>query len=196
MFRKYILAGCFFLLMSNNLWSQDLTFDLFTNQLLFNIYTPHPDKNIVPFLKRYVPALNEKINSNPPAAIDTALGFEEIHSFLFRTHPYVSVSFKRGKLDIQCKRFEEREYFQQIMHVKLWFEFEDQTQAEIAFSRLVDNYILLSTDKKFSAQNGSQKAEFMNTKKMGGFNRVQFRLTVDNISEYRYKILFETTNSL
>ncbi len=196
MSRKYIVSICFFIIFVNKLSSQELTFDLFTNQLFFNIYTPQPDKSITSFLNRYIPAIKEKGIKSLPATVDTASVFEEIHSFLFLKHPHLSVSFKRGKLDIQCKRFEEKEFYQQITNVKLWFEFDDQTQAEIAFSRLVDNYIILSTEKKFSAQNGSQKAAFINTKNIGLFNSVQFRLTVDNISEYRYKILFETTNTL
>lgn len=196
MYRKYILAVCFFLMIVDKTNSQDLTFDMFTNQLLFNIYTPQPDKSIVSFLNRYITANKEKISNSTLVSRDTSYRFEEIHSFLFKKHPHVSLSFKRGKLDIQCNRYEEKEFFQQISNVTLWFEFDDQTQAEIAFSRLVDNYIILSTEKKFSAQNGSQKAEFMSSNKTGLFNRVQFRLTVDNISEYRYKILFETINNL
>jgi hypothetical protein len=196
MYRKYILSIGIFLMILNKSSGQQLTFDSFTNQLLFDVYSPQPEKSIRSFVKRYIPAINEKITNQNPVTLDTASGFDEMHSFIFKKHPSLSVSIKRGKLDIQCKRFEEKEFFQNILNVTLWLEFDDQMQAEIAFSRLVDNYIILSSEKKFSAQNGSQKAEFMSSNKSGHFTRVQFRLTVDNISEYRYKILFETTNSL
>ena len=106
------------------------------------------------------------------------------------------MKFVKGKLDIHCKRYNSQELIQNITNIKLWFEFDDQQEAEIAFSRLVDNFILLSTDKKFGAANGAQKAEFLNSKNTKGFNRVQFRLTIDNVAQHRYKILFETGNTM
>ena len=196
MFRKYFLA-CFILLLTvNRSKGQDMSFDMYTNQLLFNIYSIRPDTSITGFLRLYTPSLFEKKKTVSVTPADTFHYHEEIHSFLFTKHPFLTVKFTKGKLDICCKRYNGPELIQNITTIQLWFEFDEQQEAEIAFSRLVDNFILLSTNKKFSAANGSQKAEFSNSKNTIGFNRVQFRLTVDNVSKHRYKILFETDNSL
>ena len=192
MFQKCLLS--FFILFTtiNNSSAQGLTFDSYTHQLLFNVYTDNPDRSIAGFLKRYIPSLSGNKNSQPILPEDSSHFQEEIHTYVFTRHPFISINCKKGKLDICCKSYEGTELIQKIAKVQLWFEFDEQTEAEIAFSRLVDNYILLSTDKKFSASNGSQKAEFSDAKNLNGFNRIQFRLTVDNVNVHRYKILFET----
>lgn len=196
MFRKCLPVCCILLLTITRSNGQDMTFDIFTNQLLFNIYTNQPDTSITRFLKLYAPSLYGKKKAVSDTPIDTLHYHEEIHSFLFTQHPFITIKFAKGKLAIHCKRYDGPELIQHITNVQLWFEFDEQPEAEIAFSRLVDNFMLLSTDKKFSAANGSQKAEFTNLKNTNGFTRIQFRLTVDNVSKHRYKILFETVNSL
>ncbi len=196
MFRKLLIICLFILFVTNPSKGQELTIDGYTNQLFLNVLTERPDSSITGFLKLYIPSLYDK--KKPPAfsATDTFHYHEEIHSFLFTDHPYLKMKFVKGKLDIHCNRFNNLELIQNITNIKLWFEFDDQQEAEIAFSRLVDNFILLSTDKKFSAMNGAQKAEFLNLKNTKGFNRVQFRLTIDNVAQHKYKILFETGNTM
>ena len=196
MFRRLLIFGLFFLFVANPSKGQELTMDGYTNQLFLNILTEHPDSSITGFLKLYIPSLYDKKKTNALSATDTFYYHEEIHSFLFTHHPFLNVKFVKGKLDIHCKRYNSQELIQNITNIKLWFEFDDQQEAEIAFSRLVDNFILLSTDKKFGAANGAQKAEFLNSKNTKGFNRVQFRLTIDNVAQHRYKILFETGNTM
>jgi len=196
MFRKFSLA-CFILLLTvTRSTSQGVTIDSYTNQLLFNVLTNQPDTSITSFLKLYIPSLYEKTKTISDKPKDTVHCHEEIHSFVFTKHPFLNVKFAKGKLDICCKRYDSPELIQNIMNIQLWFEFNEQQEAEIVFSRLIDSFIPLSTDKKFSAVNGSQKAEFTNEKITKGFNKVQLRLTIDNVSQYRYKILFETENSL
>ena len=196
MFRKLLVACFVILLFVTRSSGQDLTIDSYTHQLLFNVLTDQPDTSIATFLRLYVPSLSEKKKTANGLPADTFHYHEEIHSFVFTKHPFLNIKFTKGKLDICCKRYDGPELIQTITNIQLWFEFDEPQEAEIAFSRLVDNFILLSTDKKFSATNGAQKAEFIHSKITKGFNRVQFRLTADNISQHRYKILFETGNSL
>jgi len=196
MFRKLLIICLFFLFVANPSKGQELTMDGYTNQLFLNILTEQPDSSITGFLKLYIPSLYDKKKTPAFSATDTFHYHEEIHSFLFTNHPYLKMKFVKGKLDIHCNRYNNPELIQNITNIKLWFEFDDQQEAEIAFSRLVDNFILLSTDKKFSAMNGAQKAEFLNLKNTKGFNRVQFRLTIDNVAQHKYKILFETGNTM
>jgi len=196
MFRKLLLACCIFLLTVARLTGQDLTITTYTHQLLFNVLTDEPDTSISGFLKLYIPSLYNKKKATVGPATDTFHYHEEIHSFLFTKHPFLNIKFAKGKLDIYCKRYDGPELIQHITNVQLLFEFDEPQEAEIAFSRLVDNFILLSNDKKFSTVNGAQKAEFTNSRITNGFNRVQFRLAADNIGQHRYKLLFETGDNL
>ena len=202
MFRKCILAYSLLLLTSYAANSQEMNMDMQTHQLFFNIFREKPDTSILGFLKLYTPSLYEKKNlTQGPnwiiySSIDTLRAYREIHSFVFTSHPYFTEKFTQGKLEIYCKRYEDTKLLQNITNVQLWFEFETQPEAEIAFTRLVDRFILLATEQKFSTVIGAQKAAFTNSKETRGFNRVQFRLTADNVSLYRYKILFETGNDL
>ncbi|MCW3086760.1 MAG: hypothetical protein JWQ78_146 [Sediminibacterium sp.] len=180
--------------------SQSIGMDHYTNQLFFNIFQPAPDTAIKGFIKAHLPSLVDK--KDPVAAwtnytaVDTFHSHREIHCFVFNRHPYFREKFPEGRLEVECKRYEDAKLLQNITNVALVFEFESQMEAEIAFSRLVDMFILCATDKKFSTVNGSQKAEFTNTKETKGFNRIQFRLTTDTISRYRYRIVFQTGNSI
>lgn len=201
MFRKCSAALVLFLIAyCGN--SQAVNMDIQTNQLLFNIFRANPDSSILGFLKLYTPCLYEKKNVDAGRqwttypSIDTLRSYREIHSFVFSRHPFFKEKFTQGKLEIGCKRYEDTKLLQNITHVQLWLEFETQMDAEIAFTRLVEMFLLLATEKKFSTVTGAQKAEFSNLKETKGFNKIQFRLTGDNISRYPYKILFETGNSL
>lgn len=190
----------FSLISCYGLKGQTISIDSYTNQLFFNILKDQPDSSILDFLKLYTPSLYEKKHKpfgwTTYTSIDTLRSHQEIHSFIFTRHPYFNAKFTQGKLDIYCKRYDDPKLIQNIVNVQVWFEFETQQEAEIAFSRLVDMFILTATDKKFSSVMSAQKAEFTNSKQTEGFNRIQFRLIADNISRYRYKILFETGNNL
>jgi hypothetical protein len=190
----------FFLLLAAGKPARAQDMDVFTHQLLFNIFTGHADTAISGFLKLYVPVLYEqKRNASDwtryPAA-DSVHTHEEMHAFIFTRHPYFREKFAEGRLDITCRRYGHNQLFQNITGVQLWFEFDLLQDAEIAFSRLVDMFILGSTDKKFSSVNGAQKAAFVNNREKTGFNRVQLKLMADNGGPHKFRILFETGNEL
>jgi hypothetical protein len=175
------------------------SFDSATNQLFFQVFSGQPDTSIAGFLKLYVPSLAEK--KKIPGewlryGTDTLHTHEEIHSFLFTRHPYFKEKFVQGRLEIGCRRYEGPQLLQNITSVRLWFEFDLQQEAEIAFTRLVEMFAMVSTDKKFNTGNGSQNAAFINTKDKTGFYKVQLRLMADNASRHRYKILFESGNDM
>ena len=199
MFRKYLVASLL-VMITYGARSQAMNMDIQTHQLFFNVFREKPDTSILGFLKLYIPSLYEKKNTFPGwikySSIDTLQSYREIHSFVFSRHPFFTEKITQGKLEIACKRYENARLLQNITQVQLWFEFETQPEAEMAFSRLVEMFSPLATKKKFSSVSGAQKAEFTNSKELKGFNRIQFRLTADNVSRYRYKILFETGNDL
>lgn len=201
MLQKCVWAFCFFIFMQGPLEAQPASIHVYTHQLLFNILTEKPDTSIIDFLKLYIPGLYDKKKTqgilNTNASTARVPDHEEIHSFLFTKHPFFNEKFTRGKLDIYCKRYDDPHLAQTVSDIQLWFEFDSQEQAEIAFSRCIERFISVSTQKKFSSTTGAQQAEFSNKKDTTAlFNRVRFRLTSDFVGLHRYKILFETTNDL
>jgi hypothetical protein len=191
MFRNCLLAAFFCCTLFTVLYAQTNTVNGYTHQLLFNIYTNQPDNTISGFLRAYTPSLYDKKNS-PAAGGSTA---ETVTSTIFNKHPYFATPFTSGKLELYCQHFSDAKGVQ-VFDVKLWFEFDNQLEAEMAFSKLVDIFLPISTNKRFSSTNGAQKAEFSDSKGEKGFNKIQFRLTADNLDRRRFKILFETANDL
>ncbi len=176
------------------------TMDAVTNQLFFQVFSGKPDTSITGFLKLYVPSLAEK-KKTPGEWIkfqntDTLHIHDEVHSFLFTSHPYFKEKFAQGRLEISCRRYEGPQLLQNIMAVRLMFEFNIPQDAEMAFTRLVEILSMVSTDKRFSTGNGSQNAAFINTKDKTGFNRVQMKLMSDQTAVYKYKIVFESGNNM
>lgn len=199
MFRKYILVCFFFSFSFGRLYSQTLTVDRYTNQLLFNIFEEQPDSSILDFIKQYIPSLAEKKKKDRVPASTPLLSdqnkYAEVHSFIFTRHPFLKATFTSGKLDFFCLHNNAAKDIQ-VSNVKLWLEFDTQPEAEMAFSNMIETFIPISTQKKFSSTNGSQKAEFSDAKEMNGFGKIRIRLTADNLAQHRFKILFETENDL
>lgn len=198
MFRICLFTVCFCCTLFTGLYAQTSTVNGYTHQLLFNIYTNQPDNAISGFLRAYAPSLYDKksIPAASSTATETVSSNVEIHSFVFSKHPYFATPFTSGKLELYCQHFSDAKGLQ-VFDVKLWLEFDNQLEAEMAFSKLVDVFLPISTNKRFSSTNGAQKAEFSDSKGDNkGFNKIQFRLTADNLDRRRFKILFETANDL
>lgn len=198
MARKYLLLCFCFCILCSRAISQSITVDKYSNQLFFNVFTESPDASIQDFLKLYLPSLYEKKKKEGiwvSNTTHTGIGHEEIHTFIFTKHPFLKATFTSGKLEFFCLRNNDLKDIQ-LTNMKLWFEFDTQPEAEMAFSSLVETFIPISTNKKFSSTNGAQKAEFSDTKETSGFGKVRFRLTADNLDHHIFKILFETENDL
>ena len=171
MFRRLVLVCFVSCLFSGYSYAQALTVDKFANQLLFNIFTPQPDPSIQDFLKTYIPALYEKkkkegvwVNNSAK----TGQGYQEILSFVFTKHPFFKPSFTSGKIEFFCVRNGDPKNTQ-ITNCKLWFEFNTQLEAEMAFSNLIDTFMPISSDKKFGSVSGAQKAEFTDARSWARF---------------------------
>lgn len=174
--------------------AQQVPLDTYAHQLYFNIFTVHPDTAISDFLRNYAPSLlNNKSSFTADNTNETTR--YEIHSFVFTKHPYFKPTFTNGKLDLYCMRPGGGKNMQ-VYDVKLWFEFDTQPEAEMAFSKLAETLIPISTQKQFSSTNGYQKGAFTDSKGEKGFNRLQVRLTADNLDRRRFKILIELQNDL
>lgn len=196
------LALIFFaVILTGYSYGQSLSFEKYTHQLLFNIFTEQPDVSIQDFLKLYFPVLLDKKKKEGVWTGGTPKnfpekGYEEIHSFIFAKHPFFKPTFSSGKIEFFCVRYADPNMIPQITNVKLWFEFDTQPEAEIAFSNLVETFIPISVNKKFSSVSGAQKAEFSDIKESKGFGKIRVRLTADNLDRRTFKILLETDNDL
>jgi hypothetical protein len=199
MARKVLLACFIVFSLLGKTDGQSLTMDKFTNQLFFNIFKEQPDITILDFIKTNIPLLAEKKSKeavwvlNTPSAIQNAP--EEVHSFIFYKHPFFKSNFTSGKMEFYTFRNKQVNAIQ-ISNLKLWFEFDTQPEAEVAFSNLIETFIPISTAKKFSSTNGAQRAEFSDNKETKGFGKIRIRLTADNLDRHVFKVLFETENEL
>lgn len=199
MFRKCFLAGLLFVTLLPCANSQSLTFDTYANQLLFNIFKDQPDTAIRLFLRSYVPSLLDK--KVTPSDMGSSGGSKnqysfEIHSFLFTSHPFFNYTFTNGKIEFYCRRSLDGKIIQ-VYDVKFWLEFNELPDAEVAYSKLVETFSSLSNKQNLTSGNGYRKAEFSDTRTpKGGFGKIQFRITADNLDRRRFKILFETDNEL
>lgn len=194
---KYITALALTFVLHTAMHAQTKSINAYAQQLFLNVYTSQPDTSIAPFLRDHIPSLYDKNRlTTGNTSTDKNTGSRiEIHTFVFDKHPYFVTGFVNGKLEFYCRHFSDSRG-EQVFDVKLWFEFENQLEAEMAFSKLVERFLPISQGKRFSSTNGAQRAEFSGTEQEPGFNKVQFRLTADNLDRHRFKILFETGNEL
>lgn len=198
MFRRLVFTCFFFCFITGYTYGQGSAIDKFTNQLLFNIFTEQPDPSVQDFLKFYIPSLYEKKKKEGiwiANASKSGQDHEEVHSFVFTKHPFFKSAFTSGKIEFFCLRNGDPTSTR-ITNLKLWLEFDTQQDAEMAFSSLVETFLPISSNKKFSSTNGAQKAEFSDGKEMAGFGKIRIRLTADNLDRRTFKILFETENDL
>lgn len=195
MLRKYFLACFLLLLLSGRSNGQSLSVESYTNQLFFTIFQNQPDTAIRPFLRLYAPALLEKKVIPEGSTAAGSSSATEIHSFVFTKHPYFKSTFSSGKLELYCQRFSDARGLQ-VYDIKLWFDFDTQQDGEIAYSKLIETFIPISKARNLSSYSGAMKAEFSESKESKGLNKIQFRLTVDNLDKKLYKILFELGNDI
>lgn len=194
MFRKCLLAGFLMAFLYTNTNAQSLTVDSYANQLFFNIYKDQPDAAIRDFLKLYVPSLLDKKTTAAPAGARNQYSME-VHSFVFTQHPYFKTNFTNGKLEFECRRYDDARGIQ-VTDVRLWMGFDSQEDAETAFSKLIATFQPLSTKEKIKPDNGALKAQFSDTKATSGFSKVTIRLTPDNMDRSKFRMLFELGNEL
>lgn len=189
--RKVSLYICFSFLTMSTSFSQDLRFDKYTRELLFEVTTDKPDTLLTKFMSRCFPHPLPYSWDSSGSKGNKAEFPEEIHTYLFKQHPKLTIQMAQGGLDIYSSNIPGNPSTQQFKKIRLWFSFDQQADAEKAFGRLVENYLLISSDKQFSASNGIQHAVFSNTNNKTGINKVHLGMTVDNLDIHHFKILLE-----
>jgi hypothetical protein len=193
MFRKFLLAALFFVLLYNDASGQSLTVDSYANQMLFNVFKEQPDPAVQEFLKMYIPSmLNKKTGAQPTGDNKFKL---ESHTFVFLEHPHFKTAFTNGKLEFDCRRYNDARGVQ-VDDVHLCFNFDTQQEAETAFSQMVDALKPISPKNYIHSANGAMIGEFTDTKNTKGFAKVAIYLTTDSIDKTKFRLLFLLGNSI
>jgi len=198
MVRRLVLICFLTALLTGHSYAQSVSLDKYTNQLLFNVFTAQPDPSIQDFIKNNIPLLYEKKKIEGVLVTNGSKhtqAYEEVHTYVFTKHPFFKNSFTLGKLEFYCQRSSDPKN-NKLSNIKLWFEFDTQLEAEMAYGKLIEACMPISSDKHFASINGSQIAEFSDTKETVGFGKIRIRLTADNLDRRTFKILFETENDL
>jgi hypothetical protein len=193
MFRKCFLASLLFVLLCNDTSAQTLTVDSYANQMLLNVFKDQPDPVIQDFLKRYIPSmLDKKIVAQGSGDNKFKL---ESHGFVFLEHPHFKSAFRNGKLEFDCRRYNDTRGVQ-VDDVRLWFYFDTQLEGETAFVQIVDTLKPISPKNFVHTANGAMIGEFTDTKNTKGFAKVQVYLMTDDIDKTKFRILFALGNSM
>jgi hypothetical protein len=178
------------------LFAQNKTLENCKGELFFNVWTQHPDSSILNFLEKYIPVLYKKptgkrewnIYQTEPIKIEIG-----IHAFTFINHPYFKSNFSEGKLEFYKY---EGENGGNIHDMQLWFNFNNKSDALIAYKNLLDTFNVRATKKRFTEIGKTRKAEFTDTNMKDTFSGVVIYLMEDNLNKNRYKILFKSSSDL
>jgi hypothetical protein len=193
MFRKCFLASLLFVLLCNDTSAQTLTVDSYANQMLLNVFKDQPDPVIQDFLKRYIPSMLDK-KTVAQGSGDNKFKLES-HGFVFLEHPHFKSAFRNGKLEFDCRRYNDTRGVQ-VDDVRLWFYFDTQLEGETAFVQIVDTLKPISPKNFVHTANGAMIGEFTDTKNTKGFAKVQVYLMTDDIDKTKFRILFALGNSM
>jgi hypothetical protein len=140
---------------------EPVTFDTTTRRIFFNGDVYKNDRELVEFYKssKYL-SLDRPPKGYtlyPPLSALGQDGRQQQYTFRFRTHPYVSFSFREGELIISSRKSNDGEVFS---FPTLKFIFDSKEQSELAYNKLLDTYSKLSTRKRFSSYKDTKNAEF------------------------------------
>ena len=147
---------------------EPVTFDTTTRRIFFNGDIYKNDIALLEFYKR-----SKHLSLEPPLKGYTLYpplsalgqdGRQQHYTFRFRTHPYVSFSFREGELIISSRKSNDGEVFG---FPTLKFVFDSKEQSELAYNNLLNIYSKLSTRKRFGSYKNTKNAEFTDDKSTG-----------------------------
>ena len=194
------------------------TLDKYVDQLYFGMLSFKPHSSISDFLVKYVPVVFKKFESNvkwtayPPDSIE-ATHFQKVtHSYVFSSHPYFKGYFKSGQLAITQKIYTDAKLDGNITDIKLWFEFDSESDARKSFKLLVDTFSTFNVLKRVTKKDRIDKAEFSDKNCEKYYSNITIILASDKtfvkqngistekeaaiITKADYKIFIEVGNDL
>jgi hypothetical protein len=194
------------------------TLDKYADDLYFGMLSCKPDTKINDFVAKYVPVVLKKPGSDgkwtayPPDSF-TEPKFETVtNSFVFYEHPYFDARYKSGQLAVTQKIYPDPDWSDNITAMKLWFEFDNENDAQNSYEKLVETFSTFNTLKRLTSENGIDKAEFTDKNSDKVYSSIQILFAKDlfirteyaiptsdgfrTITKTGYKILVEVGNDL
>ena len=194
MILKRIVTIVIILFFSLTSFGQLTKFAQLVEGMYFNVFERRPNKQILPFIKKYFPAFvasgkNENagwsytLREKDFSQIDTTM-----HSFSFTTHPLVKTIFKNGRIDFIT--YEKKKELPLIANWTLCFSFDNYDKALKGFESIYKIFDTLSKDKIIFDKSNRKIAQLTNYDKLDDTNSVELVLVKDEISETFYKVYF------
>lgn len=192
MTRKSLLVVVLLLLLRLGAHAQVATLDAYCNQLFFHVFAEKPDPAIQDFLKTYLPSLLDK--NNAPAGNTNGSKFSlETHGFVFLKHPFIKTPFASGKIEFDCRRFNDARGVVSD-NTRMWFYFDTQQEAETTFGQIVTTLTPLASQNRVYTDSGSMIGDFTDPKATSGFYRARFFLTTDFLDKKKFILLCEVNS--
>jgi hypothetical protein len=179
----------FFLFLSFNSFAQKENIHDFSNKLLCNAYVyGKTDPATFGFLKIHFPYLTKPkpqgIIFTPPIALNTK---SSIVSMNFTKHPFFNFKIKSGHLDFLAKD-DDGSIFETGAY--LWLIFDNENDANITFTQLIDSFQNYSNHESIIKKNGQKIASF--TGKANNYTyKPQLTLLKDSANN-AYELLFKS----
>jgi hypothetical protein len=177
-------------------FGQKTAFAQAVEQMHFNVFERKPDKQILPFIKKYFPGFLSYKNENAPWSytfkkkdfphLDTTM-----HSFSFTTHPLIKAKFNSGRFDLVT--YEKKDGLPLVASWSLFFSFESYSDALACFDSIYKIFDSLSKDKILFIKNNRRIAQLTDSDKISDTNCVEIVLVRDELYDDRYKVYFNIT---
>lgn len=189
----------------------------YADNLFFGLLSGKPDTTIEEFVKKYAPIYYKPNDTSTkwtvyPPNYEEPKFYLATNSFVFVRHPCFNGPFKSGKLELTQKIYFEKDWFDGIQSMKLWFEFDNKTDAEKSFKILTDTLRSFGLLEKITSRKGVDKAEFTDQHSETYYGQLLILMSKDNLIGKRlskltksgleiimtpgYKILIEIGNGL
>lgn len=159
------------------------TLDQFMDELYFGLLSHKPHSCIIDFLKEYVPtalpAEQPEVNwtAYPPYAEEPTYDIIQ-NTFTFKQHPLIDFTFTLGRLVFTQKTYQHPQWINNLLSIKLCFDFVNKGDAMYAFESCIKNFTKVSCNAKIDQQEEIKKATFSNEANNGFYDHVQIRIEV------------------
>lgn len=179
--------------------------EVYSDKMLLNIYTNHPDANLREFVRQNISAgYYQPISKNDSTGGWRVNDFDSygdrlimpIHTKFvmpFKRHSLLKKKFVKG--EIQITAIKEYQNLNLIQDASVLFYFKNINEAEIAFKEMVNTLSSISTYKKISGNGNIQKIEFNDNTIENKITRVAITLETDSSGKSNY-IVFKNHNSM
>lgn len=151
-----ILIFVFFSTLFINAIGQTMTFDEFNKKLFLSAGLKKLDTSLIDSYKRD----NSLRYEMGEIWTSMAEGTERGHFFFFKQNPMLAFPFRQGKIELDTYETDTSYILTNIM---MFLEFAKKSEAEKCYKFLIDNYSILSTNKRVMKEDGDESAVFFNS---------------------------------